>query len=55
MPLFERSQKKYSNDIPKKSFAEELGNKFHLTSVQSVPRRGRVKLEQLDEDGETEN
>ena len=44
----------YSNDIPTK-FREELVEKFCVTYVQSVPLKVGVKLEEFDEDEETES
>ena len=41
--------------ISQQIFAEELVKKFRVTSVQSVPLRVRVKLEEFDEDEETES
>ena len=40
--------------ISQQSFAEKLVKKFRMTSVQSVPLREGVKLEEFDEDEETE-
>ena len=54
MPILEGSQKGYSNNIPQ-SFAEDLVKKYRVTSVQSVPLRVGVKLEESDEDEETES
>ena len=41
--------------ISQQSFAEELVKKFRVTSVQSVPLRVGVKLDEFDEDEETES
>ena len=41
--------------ISQQSFAEELVKKFRVTSVQSVPLRVGVKLEEFDEDEETQS
>ena len=52
---------RYSNDrergtltISQQSFAEELVKKFHVTSVQSVSLRVGVKLEEFNQDKETD-
>ena len=41
--------------ISQQSFAEELVKKFRVTSVQSVPLKVGVELEEFDEDKETES
>ena len=41
--------------ISQQSFAEELVKKFGVTSVQSVPIKASVRLEDFDEEEETDN
>ena len=41
--------------MSQQSFAEELVKKFRVTSVQSVPLKVGVKLEEFDENEETES
>ena len=53
MPILEGSQKGYSNDIPTE-FPGRVGEEIRVTSIQSVPLRAEVKLEQFD-DEETES
>ena len=49
------SQKRGTLTISQQSFAEGLVKKFRVTSVQSVPLKVGVKLEEFDEDEETES
>ena len=44
-----------TTDHSQQSFEEELVKKFRVTSVQRVPLRVEVKLEEFDEDEETES
>ena len=55
MPQLEGSRKGYTPTISQKSFAEELVNRFRVTSVQNVPLRVGVTLEKFDEDELTES
>ena len=55
-------ERRYSRDcergtltISQQNFAEELVKRFRVTSVQSVPLRIGVKLEEFDADEETES
>ena len=50
-----RDHKRGTLTIPQQSFAEELVKKFRVTSVQSVPLKVGVRLEDFDEDEETES
>ena len=52
---YSRDRKKGTLTISQQSLAEELEKKFRVTSVQSVPLKVGVKLEEFDEDGETES
>ena len=52
---YSRDRERGTLTISQQSFAEELGKKFHVASVQSVPLRVGVKLEEFDEDEETES
>ena len=48
-----RDRKRGTLTIPQQSFAEESVKKFRVTSVQSVPLKVGVKLEDFNEDEET--
>ena len=52
---YPRDRKRGTLTISQQSFAEELVKKFRVTSVQSVPLKVGVKLEEVDEDEETES
>ena len=52
---YSRDRKRGVLTISQESFAEELVKKFRVTSVQSVPFKVGVKLEEFDEDEETES
>ena len=52
---YSRDRKRGTLTISQQSFAEELVKKFRVTSVQSVPLKVRVKLEEFDKDEETES
>ena len=52
---YSRDRERGTLTISKHSFAEELVKKFRVTSIQSVLLRVRVKLEEFDEDKETES
>ena len=52
---YSRDRKKGTLTISQQSFAEELVNEFRVTSVQSVPLKVGVKMEDFDENEETEN
>ena len=52
---YSRDRKRGTLTISQQSFAEELAKKFRVTSVQSVSLRVGVKLEEFDEDEETES
>ena len=54
MPLLE-GLKKGALTISQQSFAEELAKKFGVTSVQNVPLRIGLELDEFDEDEETES
>ena len=45
---YSRDRKRGTLTISRQSFAEELVKKFHVTSVQSVPLKVGVKLEEFD-------
>ena len=56
MPLLEGPRKKRGTlPISQQSFAEEVVKKFGVTSVQNVPLRVGLKLEEFDEDEETKS
>ena len=50
-----RDRERGTLTIPQQSFAEKLVKKFDVTSVQNVPLRVGLKLDEFDEDGETES
>ena len=52
---YSRDRRRGALTISLQSFAEELAKKFRVTSVQSVPLKVGVKLEDFDEDEETES
>ena len=52
---YSRDRKMGTLTMSQQSFAEELVKKFRVTSVQSVPFKVGVKLEDSDEDEETES
>ena len=52
---YSRDRKRGTLTIYQQSFAEELVKKFRVTSVQSVPLKVGVKLEDFHEDEETES
>ena len=52
---YSRDRKRGTLTIFQQSFAEELVKKFRVTSVQSVPLKVGVKLEEFDENEETES
>ena len=52
---YSRDRKRGTLTISQQSFAEELVKKFRVTSVQSVPLKVGVKLEEFDEDEETDS
>ena len=52
---YSRDRKRGTLAISQQSFAEELVKKFRVTSVQSVPLKVGVKLEEFDENEETES
>ena len=52
---YSRDRKRDTLTISQQSFVEELVKKFRVTSVQSVPLKVGVKLEEFDEDKETES
>ena len=52
---YPRDRKRGTLTKSQQSFAEELVKKFRVTSVQSVPPKIRVKLEEFHEDEETES
>ena len=52
---YSRDRKSGTLTISQQSFAEELVKKFRVTSVQSVPLKAGVKLEEFGEEGETES
>ena len=52
---YSRDRKRATLTISQQSFAEELVKKFRVTSVQSVPLKAGVKLEEFDEDEGTES
>ena len=49
-----RDREKGTLSISQQSFAEELVKKFRVISVQSLPVRVGVKLEEFDEGGGAE-
>ena len=55
MPILEGSQKGYPKNIPTEFRGRVAMKKFRVTSVQSVPLKVGVKLEEFDEDKETES
>ena len=52
---YSRDRKRGTLTISQQRFAEELVKKFRVTSVQSVPLKVGVKLEEFDENEETES
>ena len=54
MSLLEGSKTWYSNDIPTE-FRGRISEEFGVTSVQNVPLRVGLKLDEFDEDEETES
>ena len=52
---YSRDRKRGTLTISQQSFAEELVKKFRVTSVQNVPLQVAVKLEEYDEEEETES
>ena len=52
---YSRDRKRGTLTISQQSFAQELVKKFRVTSVQSVPLKVGVKLEEFDENEETES
>ena len=52
---YSRDSKRVTLTISQQSFADELVKKFRVTSVQSVPLKVGVKLEEFDENEETES
>ena len=52
---YSRDRKRGTLTISQQSFAEKLVKKFRVTSVQSVPHKVEVILEEFDEDEETES
>ena len=52
---YSRARKRGTLTISQQSFAEELVKKFRVTFVQSVPLKVELKLENFDEDEETES
>ena len=52
---YSRDRKRGTLTISRQSLAEELVKKFRVTSVQSVPLQVGVKLEEFDENEETES
>ena len=52
---YSRDRKRGTLMISQQSFAEELVNNFRVTSVQSVPLKVGVKLEEFDENEETDS
>ena len=52
---YSRDRKRGTLTISQQSFAEEFVKKFDVTSVQNVPLRVRLKLDEFDEDEETES
>ena len=52
---YSRDRKRGTLTISQQSFAEELVKKFRVTSVQSVPLKVGVKVEEFDENEETES
>ena len=52
---YSRDHKRGTLTISQEGFGEELVKKFGVTSVQSVPLKVGVKLEEFDEDEETES
>ena len=52
---YSRDRKRGTLTISQQNFAEELVKKFRVTSVQSVPLKVGVKLEEYDKNEETES
>ena len=52
---YSRDRKRGTLTISQQSFAEEVVKKFRVTSLQSGPLKVGVKLEEFDEDEETES
>ena len=52
---YSRDRERGTLTISQQSFAEELVKKFRVTSVQNVPLRVGLKLEEFDEDEEAES
>ena len=52
---YSRDRKRGTLTISQQSFAEELVKKFRVTFIQSVPLKVGVKLEEFDENEETES
>ena len=52
---YSRDRKRSTLTIPQQSFAEELVTKIRVTSVQSVPLKVGVKVEEFDKNEETES
>ena len=50
-----RDRKRGTLTISQQSFAKELVNKFDMTSVQNIPLRVGLKLDEFDVDEKTEN
>ena len=50
-----RNRKRGTLTISQQSFARELVNKFDMTSVQNIPLRVELKLDEFDVDEKTEN
>ena len=50
-----RDRKRGTLTISQQSFARELVNKFDVTSVQNIPLRVGLKLDEFDVDEKTEN
>ena len=52
---YSRNRERGALTISQQNFAEEFVKKFRVTSVQSVPLRVEVKLEEFDYDEETKS
>ena len=52
---YSRDRKRGTLTISQQSFAEELVKTFRVTSIESVPLKVGVKLEEFDENEETES
>ena len=52
---YSKNRERGTLTISQQSFAEELVKKFDATSVQNVPLRVGLKLDEFDEDEETES